>query len=559
MHHSDKRHKMVRWYNPALLARTGIRAAISTAVGQVADNREVRAGLYREPPLFDHSKDVKAGEDFWFDFVADLGDGWQATYAVACAINAKSLPLAKGVAPRANVVIMGGDEVYPEPSIEAYCERTVAPWNASCVDQEPFNTDLYAIPGNHDWYDGLHAFSDVFCRNGRSYPGFSGIDFDCHTTRQLHSYFALKLKKGWWLCAIDVQLNGRIDAAQYDFFENVSKKMGKDERIILCAPTPSWVREKTGYTGASKLLASMGELFTSHGAELRIVLAGDVHHYSRYASQDEKLHLITSGGGGAFMHPTHILPQTASIEWTKKQSQEFNAETCYPLHHVSKRLSYGNLGFFFKNIDFSLALGAIYMLLAWFLETRQASGGVSLRQMFQKMVAGHTSVADTLGRFFETIPKSPEFTILLTIFTVAFIAFTITPNRAGRITFGLIHSFAHLVGLVTAYCVAAQLVSMLPGGLQTGLTGFSIFLFTLFLIGSVLGGFIVGGFLLFSLNVLGWQWTNAFSALRIANYKNFLRLKIAADGTLTVYAFGIDDVADEQAKARLVDELTIKK
>lgn len=36
-------------------------------------------------------------------------------------------------------------------------------------------------------------------------------------------------------------------------------------------------------------------------------LAGDLHHYMRYEPQEslDEPSLVTSGGGGAFLHPTH--------------------------------------------------------------------------------------------------------------------------------------------------------------------------------------------------------------------------------------------------------------
>ena len=53
--------------------------------------------------------------------------------------------------------------------------------------------------------------------------------------------------------------------------------------------------------------------------------------------------------------------------------------------------------------------------------------------------------------------------------------------------------------------------------------------------GWLVGSFLTGLYLLISLNVFGRHSEEAFSALRIQDYKNFLRLHIARDGTLTIY------------------------
>ncbi|MBD0259532.1 MAG: hypothetical protein ICV83_27750 [Cytophagales bacterium] len=47
---------------------------------------------------------------------------------------------------------------------------------------------LFAIPGNHDWYDGLASFVKQFCQ-GRWVGGWR--------TTQTRSYFALALPHNW--------------------------------------------------------------------------------------------------------------------------------------------------------------------------------------------------------------------------------------------------------------------------------------------------------------------------------------------------------------------------
>jgi hypothetical protein len=57
-----------------------------------------------------------------------------------------------------------------------------------------------------------------------------------------------------------------------------------------------------------------------------------------------------------------------------------------------------------------------------------------------------------------------------------------------------------------------------------------------------IGSTIMGVYLLLSLNVFGRHSEQAFSALRIEDYKHFLRLHIAADGTLKIYPIKLDRV-----------------
>ena len=59
----------------------------------------------------------------------------------------------------------------------------------------------FAIPGNHDWIDGLDTFQRHF-----QHKGWLGG----WLLPQSNSYFALRLPHGWWLLALDLVLVGDI-------------------------------------------------------------------------------------------------------------------------------------------------------------------------------------------------------------------------------------------------------------------------------------------------------------------------------------------------------------
>ena len=98
--------KMVRWYSPQQLLRTSMEVFISSILGRHADRRSIEASN-RPPKYFDFSGtpegDISAAEKagyritreprvvegvtdkkvLWIDYVSDLGDGWNSTFAVA--------------------------------------------------------------------------------------------------------------------------------------------------------------------------------------------------------------------------------------------------------------------------------------------------------------------------------------------------------------------------------------------------------------------------------------------------------------------------------------------
>ncbi|HEX6397327.1 MAG TPA: hypothetical protein VFZ95_07885, partial [Steroidobacteraceae bacterium] len=61
-------------------------------------------------------------------------------------------------------------------------------------------------------------------------------------------------------------------------------------------------------------------------------------------------------------------------------------------------------------------------------------------------------------------------------------------------------------------------------------------------LGAVAGCFILGVYLFVSINIFGRHSNEAFSSLRIQDYKQWLRLRIDATGKLTIYTIAIDRV-----------------
>ena len=160
--------KKVAWLNPWVLLQTGYHAWLVTAGSGILDRREVLAALNQFPrggdPAFlppvvgsgahidGYVPDTYRGQ-LGLDFMADVGDSWEATYSVASLLVEKDLrrrlPPTRGVqsasASRVDpfatklgpgeVLILGGDLVYPRASRDAYRRRFCAPFHPTptCV------------------------------------------------------------------------------------------------------------------------------------------------------------------------------------------------------------------------------------------------------------------------------------------------------------------------------------------------------------------------------------------------------------------------------------------
>jgi len=224
----------VRWLSPGELARTTLKVALSSSFVGILDKRELQATL--EPVRTAIEPDAEQGA--WIDYVADLGDGFDPTYTVASLLAEPVLQVDSAATggtlrlPRGVALVMGGDEVYPTPSAAQYDDRLRGPYRAALpsADPEPI---LLALPGNHDWYDGLTAFLRVFGQ-GRTIGGWR--------TAQARSYFVLELPDHWWLVGLDTQLGTELDDPQRLFFrQQLTARLQPGDGVIICTPSPTWV------------------------------------------------------------------------------------------------------------------------------------------------------------------------------------------------------------------------------------------------------------------------------------------------------------------------------
>src|SRR5690349_18505591 len=322
----------VGWLAPLLLLNTGLRTLMAILFGAYLDKRELQNAL-----AGDSFQQPGTDGELWFDYVADLGDGFHATYSVAWLLAQPRLAVDGRVLPRGQVLLMGGDQVYPVANGEGYESRMKGPYRAA-LPEAPADgprPTLFALPGNHDWYDGLTAFLRLFARRKDGHIGG-------WRTQQRRSYFAVELPARWWLFAIDEQFGAYIDDPQLMYFENVTKSLGAEDRIILATPSPKWVKaveDPNAYDATDYFIRT---ILAPTGANVRVLVSGDLHHYARYDGPDRQL--ITCGGGGAYLLATHQLPEQLTVPpeetltRSKSRSRVYDLATRFPSAAESRRL-----------------------------------------------------------------------------------------------------------------------------------------------------------------------------------------------------------------------------
>ena len=527
--------RMAHWFSPSLLLALLNNVILSSVFGRYADRRLTIAALdtvtvdehMQRATSLKNRLAAEHGGVVWFDFVADLGDGFDSTYAMATLLGRKELSVGEQVLPRGQLLVMGGDEVYPKASRQAYTNQLRQPYAWASPDHNRHSSDgtpVFAIPGNHDWYDGLDLFLALFCREKHWHLG-------SWRSQQRRSYFAVQLTDKWWLWATDIQLADDMDQPQADYFSRIAANMPDNSKIIMCSAEPGWLYTDTNSKSWDITDFAVGLAVearkpdgTSKGHTVHILLSGDTHHYSRYESGGAQF--VTSGGGGAFLHPTHHLEQSVVLNWltTTKTLQlgkissgkegEKPAPACYPSMEICRSLVWRNLLFAFTNWDFSVLMGAIYGL-----------GGIAI------------SLRD----------EWDIYTIITGIFAWTIMGYTTSQEKSrgpGVLISSAVHSAAQAAALIFSghfFRGWNKATPLFPG------QWFDVWLWLVRLIvemGTV--GFLVGS-TLFGINLLitcRWMRMNrndAFSALRLGRYNNFLRLRIDGD-QVDVFAVGLDDV-----------------
>jgi hypothetical protein len=540
---------MVRWFSPTLLLQAALRDLASRLFAIYADKRALLAAL--EPGRV-FLNEWNRENPLWFDFVADLGDGWNSTYAIATRLSEPELAFGDGEhgrrLPRGSLLVMGGDQVYPYANADAYKRKMKGPYQAALpCTTEAKPPHLFAIPGNHDWTDGLSTFTRFFCQE-RWIGG--------RKTAQSHSYFAIRLPKGWWLWGIDTQLESYIDKPQLEYFRGVaSDHMKPGDQVILCLAEPSWVYAATTDGKLHRNVAYLErDIILPFGGELRVCLTGDLHHFATYRETDEHGNAleagrvkITCGGGGAFAHGTHHLPDRLELEEAEGKRHYKLGDDMMPTASESRGLLLRNLLFPLWNPSFAAALGIIYLLFASLLQ--QAGNGLSLLERLRAIPFSFAELGKVSHMFAGQLLYSP-LGITLSVALVAGLTVFARPDWAKyngsrwgqRFLAGFIHASAHTAAfMVTTWAVAHWQEILLPLHLPDwrSLIRFGV---TEFLIGGIAGAFVFGLYLYIGNLLFSYHRTEAFSSLRVPDFKSFLRMRIDKDG-LTIYPIGIRSVA----------------
>lgn len=276
------------------------------------------------------------GESFDFLLLGDTGEGDASQYAVVPGM----LRAGEGTA----FAVVASDVVYPAGSGNEYGDKFFRPY-------QDYPAPIYAIPGNHDWYDGLGGFMRVFCDAPALRPEpdsgwLRGVlwrkpepvdETRLAEARKLRAQPAQQAagpaaQPGpYWviesdsllIVGVDTGIRNTIDRRQAAWLREVSR----DPRPkVLLTGKPIY----TGNVHKPSSLEDGGtidDIVRDPAHRYVAAIGGDVHNYQRYPVRvgDRVIQYVVSGGGGAFMHATHTIRR---VDVAGVREDDFR---CYPL------------------------------------------------------------------------------------------------------------------------------------------------------------------------------------------------------------------------------------
>ncbi|MFC6086238.1 metallophosphoesterase family protein [Sphaerisporangium aureirubrum] len=326
------------WLRPSVLLRSR-NEILAQLFGDPSDEVRRRWLAVRREHGVDPDLRMKPdlGPEYSFLLIGDTGEGDASQYAV--------VPGLLKIGADTAFAVVASDVIYPTGAGDDYENKFFRPY-------QEYPAPIYAIPGNHDWYDGLGGFMRVFCdepplkaeRRGFSLSpsGLRGLLWKkpevidearlakarerraapAQRSAQPGPYWVIDLP-GLLLVGIDNGIRGGIDREQGAWLRRVSA----DPRPkILITGKPIYDRNEY-HPGPIEGGGTVDEIVRDPAHNYVAAVGGDTHNYQRYpvVVGDRVIQYIVSGAGGAFMHATHTISRVDA------GGVHEDAFKCYPL------------------------------------------------------------------------------------------------------------------------------------------------------------------------------------------------------------------------------------
>jgi uncharacterized membrane protein HdeD (DUF308 family) len=273
-------------------------------------------GIPEEQLLQIAPEGVAGAGDFSFVVIGDPGEGDASQYVLCDQL------WLLGQHPEVKFLFVASDVIYPSGEMKDYEAKFYLPFKG-------FTKPIYAIPGNHDWYDGLEGFSANFLEPDAARASLRARreadrrltstterhietiiaeaarlrrEYGVSTGHQRAPYFEMQTEH-FALIAVDTGVLRSVDAEQLRWFRAALKRShGKFKMVIPGHPLFAGGR----YQGeGDEAFNNLHLLLKEY--EVDVAMAGDTHfleHYRepyRAGDRDKTMYHFVNGGGGAYL------------------------------------------------------------------------------------------------------------------------------------------------------------------------------------------------------------------------------------------------------------------
>ena len=275
--------------------------------------------------------------DFSFVVIGDTGEGDASQHAL------RDQLLTVAAKPDVRFAVISSDVIYPNGSMIDYENKFWLPFKG-------VTKPVFAIPGNHDWYDALEAFLATFLQadaaraamraradadlrlTSTSERRIDGLISEAARLREEYSvptgfqrgpFFEFQTAD-FALVAVDTGIVKRIDPAERAWLESaLDRARGKFIMAVLGHPLyAKWF----DMAATNPEFASLKQLLVERGAA--VVMAGDTHDFEFYADPPSNgrpaVQYFVNGGGGAYLSLGTAFdpPERVTSEWAFYPSRD---------------------------------------------------------------------------------------------------------------------------------------------------------------------------------------------------------------------------------------------
>jgi uncharacterized membrane protein HdeD (DUF308 family) len=270
---------------------------------------------------------IDGAGDFSFIVIGDPGEGDPSQFCL------KNQLLAVGGRDDVKFLVVSSDVIYPSGSMADYEPKFYLPFKG-------FRKPVYAIPGNHDWYDSGEAFFANFLEPGAARAAIRArreadlrltttteakidgmveqaarlrAEYQLQSAQQKAPYSEIQTDR-FALLMVDTGILKSVDDDQWRWLNGaLDRARGKFIFVIIGHPLFAGGHDQRP---ANPELAKVAGLLAERGAV--VVMGGDTHDFEYYREPlgGRAVHHFVNGGGGAY------LSIGTALDWPAKNPVE---------------------------------------------------------------------------------------------------------------------------------------------------------------------------------------------------------------------------------------------